>query len=78
MRIKEVIKEKGLTVKEVADKLGMTSPSLSEAINGNPTVERLERIAAALNVPITELFEQPSTDIINCPNCGAKLRLTKD
>jgi len=78
MRIKEVIKEKGLTVKEVADKLGMTSPSLSEAINGNPTVERLERIAAALNVPVTELFEQPATDIINCPYCGNKIKVTKE
>ena len=78
MRIKEVIKEKGLTVKEVADKLGMTSPSLSEAINGNPTVERLERIASALNVPVTELFEQPATDIINCPYCGGKIKVSKE
>ena len=58
LRIKEVIKEKGLTVKEIAKKLGMTSPSLSDAINGNPTVEKIERIAAAIGVPVAELFEQ--------------------
>ena len=78
LRIKEVIREKGLTVKEVAGKLGMSSPSLSDAINGNPTADKLERIASALNVPVTELFDQPATDIINCPKCGAKLKLTEE
>ena len=77
LRIKEAIKEKGLTVKEVAEKLGMSSPSLSDAINGNPTADKLERIASAIGVPISDLFEQPTTDSINCPNCGAKLTLNK-
>ena len=75
MRIKEVIKEKGLTVKEVADLLEISSPALSNVINGNPTVEMLSRIANALNVPITELFEQPSADIIVCPKCGTKFKM---
>ena len=75
LRIKEIIKEKGLTVKEVAEKMGIQPPSLSRAINENTTVEMLNRIAIALEVPISELFEQPATDIINCPNCGAKLTL---
>jgi len=78
MRIKEVIKEKGLTVKEVAERLGMTSPSLSDAINGNPTVDKLERIASSLNVPISELFDPPATDIINCPYCGGKIKVGKE
>ena len=78
LRIKEVIREKGLTVKEVAEKLGMSSPSLSDAINGNPTADKLERIASALNVPITELFDQPAADIVNCPKCGAKLKLMEE
>ncbi|MDR1340798.1 MAG: helix-turn-helix domain-containing protein [Prevotellaceae bacterium] len=75
LRIKEVIKEKGLTVKEVANKLGMSSPSLSDAINGNPTVEKVERIAEAIGVPVAELFERPSTDVIICPKCGAELEI---
>jgi transcriptional regulator with XRE-family HTH domain len=78
LRIKEVIKENGLTVKEVAEKLGMSSPSLSDAINGNPTADKLERIAAALNVPVSELFDQPATDIINCPYCGGKIKVSKE
>jgi len=57
MRIKKLIKEKGTTVAEVAQRMGVTSPSLSRAINGNTTVEMLNRIAIALNVPITDLFD---------------------
>ncbi len=56
MRIKEIIKEKGLTVAEVAVRMGVTSPSLSRAINGNTTVDMLNRIATALDVPIASLF----------------------
>ena len=78
LRIKEAIREKGLTVKEVAEKLGMSSPSLSDAINGNPTADKLERIASAIGIPISELFEQPASDVINCPKCGAKLKLTEE
>lgn len=77
MRIKDVIKEKGLTVKEVAERLGMSSPSLSSAINGNPTIGMLEKIASALGVPISELFEKPEENVIHCPNCGAELQLKK-
>ncbi len=78
MRIKEVIKEKKLTVKAVAKKLGMSSPSLSNAINGNPTVEKLEKIASVLGVPISELFEKSSENVVKCPNCGTRLVLRKE
>jgi transcriptional regulator with XRE-family HTH domain len=48
MDIKRVIKANGLTVKEVAERMGITSVGLSQHINGNPSVEVLERIAAAV------------------------------
>ena len=75
MRIKEVIKEKGLTVKEVAERMGIQSPSLSRAINENTTVDMLKRIADAIGVPVTELFEQPKSNAIICPKCGARLEI---
>lgn len=56
LRIKEVIKEKGLTITELADKMGINRVNLSSMVNGNPTVETLEKIATALNVPISALF----------------------
>ena len=58
LRIKEVIKEKGMTVQTLADKMGINRVGLSNHINGNPSVAVLEKIAAALEVPIQELFEK--------------------
>ena len=69
MRIKEVIKEKGLTVKDVAERMGIRPPSLSRAINENTTVEMLYRIAWAIGVHVTELFEKPEVDVVTCPKC---------
>ena len=60
MRIKQLIKEKGITVAEVALRMGVTPPSLSRAINGNTTVEMLNRIAIAIDVQVTDLFDIPA------------------
>ena len=78
LRILEICKQNGYTQKELAEKVGLSPVGLSKAINGNPTKDTLERIASALNVPVTELFDQPAADIINCPKCGAKLKLTEE
>jgi len=77
LRVIEICKQKGLTQKELAMKVGLTPVGLSKAINGNPTKDTLERIASALCVPVTDLFEPPSTDVITCPQCGAKFQLIK-
>ena len=78
MRIKEVIKEKGLTVGTVAQRMGVVPQALSRVINGNPTVEMVERVAAAIGVPTSELFEKPAAGNFTCPNCGASLRLSAE
>ena len=75
LRIKEVIKEKGTTVNEVAEKMRITQPALSSIINGNPTSEKLEQIASILNVSVGYLFEPSGTDVITCPKCGTKLEI---
>lgn len=60
IRVKEICKEQGITIGELADRMQMVRESLSRAINGNPTLETLEKIANALSVPVTELFEKSS------------------
>lgn len=60
--IKEIIKEKGYTVTSLAEKLGMTQVSLSRIINGNPTVETLEKIANALDVDVRDLFNSTNNN----------------
>lgn len=61
--IKKTLKEKGLTIAELAERMGISQPSLSQSINGNPTVEMLERIATALDVDIRVFFEGSGNDI---------------
>ena len=80
LRIKEVLREKGVTAVWLASQIGITQPSMSNIMKDkiNPSLETLERIAAALNAPVTELFEQPSTDTINCPYCGNKIKVGKE
>lgn len=56
LRVKEVCKEKGVTLAEVASKIGVAQASLSKMLGGNPTIGTLEKIADALGVPVTELF----------------------
>ena len=56
LKIKELIKEKGYTVEEIAKKMGVKRESLSRAINGNPTLDTLQKIADALDVTVPELF----------------------
>ena len=65
LRIKEVIKEKNMTAQTLADKMGINRVGLSNHINGNPSVAVLEKIAAALEVPIQELFEKEANENIN-------------
>lgn len=65
LRIKEIAKQQGSSLGELSEKLGIARESLSRAINGNPTLDTLVKIADALNVHITELFEKdPISGII--------------
>ncbi|MBS5797874.1 MAG: helix-turn-helix transcriptional regulator [Dysgonomonas mossii] len=77
MRVKELLKEKGITAKELAAKLGMTETGLGIAISekGNPPLKRLQEIADVLGVPFTDLFEQPKQNVITCPKCGTRLEV---
>jgi transcriptional regulator with XRE-family HTH domain len=57
-RIKEICKEQGITLSELADKIEMKSANLSVSLSekGNPTIATLTKIAVALNVDFIELF----------------------
>lgn len=80
MRVKKILKEKGITSKELAERLGMTETGLSIAISdrGNPPLKRLQEIASVLGVPVTELFEQPKSNAFTCPKCGTTLTVKEN
>lgn len=65
LRVAELCKEKGITQQTLAKKLGIQYQSLYAALNGNPKMDTLEKIAEALNVSVVELFSPvEKTDIL--------------
>ena len=75
LRVKELCKEKGLQMQELADKLGITRITLTRNISGNPTISTLENIAVALGVSVPELFTPQPTNTITCPHCGKPITI---
>lgn len=79
MRVKEILKDKQMTLNDLAQKLGVSRQALYLQINNNPRISTLQRIADALGVPVGQLFDQkpqPTNadhNTITCPHCGAKL-----
>ncbi len=84
LKIKEIAREKGYTMQQLADKLGIVRDTLTRQTRGNPTIGTLQKIADVLEVDITELFDTATVEknkkitSINCPNCGEEIRLTID
>ena len=54
--VKKLCNSQGLTLKDLANKMGIASESLSRALNGNPQLSTLESIAKHLGVNISDLF----------------------
>lgn len=76
LRIKELCKERGITLNELASRVGISQPSISGIATGKqkPSFDTLEKLAVALGVEVAELFA-PQSDSIRCPKCGAVLEL---
>lgn len=58
LRVKEICEERGLTMQDLAKELNITYQSLWSQLRGNPTLSKLQAIAAVLNVEIVDLFER--------------------
>jgi transcriptional regulator with XRE-family HTH domain len=65
IRLKEVLQEKGLSMSMLSHKSQVSFSTISRIINDkkySPTLNTLERIAKALNVDISDLYEQLPDD----------------
>lgn len=64
LRLKETLKEKGVTGKELSEKVGITETSLSRIIKGDqqPRFDLLLKIAEALDVDVKDLFNSTKTN----------------
>jgi len=57
-RIKDILKDRGMTVAALAEKVGITQPNMSNIVNGksNPSIDTLGKIAIVLDVTVGSLF----------------------
>ena len=75
MRIREVLKEKGITAQEVADRMQISLSSLNQSISGNPSIKTLRKIAEVVGCQVGDFFKDEmagdSEDLVTiiCPKC---------
>ena len=56
MDIKYVIQQRGLLMSQAAEMMGITPQALSQIVNGNPTVKKIEMLAKAIGCSPAEFF----------------------
>jgi transcriptional regulator with XRE-family HTH domain len=81
MNIKKVIKAQGWTLERIAAEMGISQPSVSSIVNGNPQLDKLQAIAKIIGVSVSELLadeEESGRTKIRCPHCGKDIRLVID
>ena len=73
IRIKEILKEKGITQAELAQRMGVHRVALNSTLN-NPNIKlsTLEKIAAAIGCQVGDFFrdEGDGSATVVCPHCG--------
>ena len=67
LNLKEILKEKGITSKELAAQLGVTSVTISYIVTNKttPSLDMVSRIAKALNVKISTLLGEEPLKIVD-------------
>ncbi|MCR5334349.1 MAG: helix-turn-helix domain-containing protein [Bacteroidaceae bacterium] len=87
MNIKNVIKRHGWTLERLAaemkgkdGKKGISQPSVSSIINGNPTIDKLVEIASIIGISVSELVADEDTAVPTavCPHCGKPISIKID
>jgi len=58
--VKQLLKAKGMTIGELAERIGMAREALSRVLSGgNPQYSTLAAVAEALGVAVPDLFQRP-------------------
>lgn len=76
--LKYIFKQKGYTISEVANSIGISQSALSQQINNESIkLKTLCEIADALSCPLTDLLQDTDDTSITltCPHCKHAIRL---
>ena len=61
LRVKEILKERGMKMYELAEQMNIAPESLTRALQRNPQYSTLKTIADTLGVSVRDLFKGEST-----------------
>ena len=78
LRLKEILNNKGMTGKQLADILGVTPQYISGIArgSGSASVDVLAKIAKVLDVPLSSLFaDYHAGKGCVCPHCGKEIQI---
>lgn len=85
LHLKELMRKHSITSIDMAERLKVSKTTISYWINGKvfPAPDMLENIAAAIGVPVWQLFVSPNEIIptpvnnhtIKCPKCGQEFEI---
>lgn len=85
MNIKKVIKDSGWTLEQLAAEMknkngekGISQPSVSSIVNGNPTLDKLQEIANIIGVSVSTLVSDEDDmrkTSVTCPHCGKEIQI---
>lgn len=78
LRIKDILTERKSSIKNLAEKIGISRENLTNIVNerSKPSFETLIKVSKALNVPISELFQDSTSATLICPHCGKKIKIS--
>ncbi len=71
-KVKELCSERGITIKQLAEKMKIAPESLSRAINGNPQLSTIRKISDALGVSVADLFDRSDDELRAIVVCDGK------
>jgi transcriptional regulator with XRE-family HTH domain len=63
--VREILQERGLKLKDLAEQIDMKPESLTRALQGNPQYSTLKKIADYLNISVRDLFREEKTEQVN-------------
>ena len=85
LRLKTILNQKEIKSKDLAERVGVSVQTISYICNGkvSPSLDLIEKIANALDIPIWQLFVSPedityrkkSITAVSCPHCGHPLTI---
>lgn len=76
LRVQEVCKEKGVSMQDLAKRMGISYQALYASVSGNPTIGKVKEIALALDVDFLELLVDRSEVKILLEYQGETKRIT--